>query len=78
MPVRFNIRWVLILIITVSVVSACDKNHAPIISGINCTPDIRSAGTLYSLRTTANDEDFDILSYHWSGDGGTFTDSVNQ
>ncbi len=56
---------------------ACERNHAPVVTGINCSPDIRSAGTLFSLRSTTADEDYDILKYRWSADGGVFADSVN-
>ena len=78
MPSKGIIVRNLVLLAMVTSALGCDRNHAPVITGISCTPDIRSAGTLFSLRTTANDEDFDILSYHWSSDGGTFADSVNQ
>jgi len=71
-------KSLLILFALGLVFSACDKNHAPVISGVVCTPETRSAGTLFTLRATASDEDFDILTYHWSAGGGVFTDSANQ
>ena len=61
-----------------TIICSCDKNHPPVISGITCAPQARSAGTLFTLAAKASDEDGDALQYRWSADGGLFTDSVNQ
>jgi uncharacterized protein (TIGR02145 family) len=53
--------------------SACARNHAPVISSIECKPETRSAGTLFTLKVNAADEDGDPLTYQWSAAEGTFT-----
>jgi uncharacterized protein (TIGR02145 family) len=67
-----------IIPILVLIACACEKNHPPVISGITCSPERRSAGTLFALKASASDEDGNALQYHWSADGGVFTDSVNK
>ena len=62
----------------ITIFGSCEKNHPPVISGITCAPQARSAGTLFTLAAKASDEDGDALQYLWSADGGLFTDSVNQ
>lgn len=71
------IRIVIILILFLGILS-CKKNHPPVIQGITCTPESKSAGTLFTLKADASDEDGDALQYFWSADGGLFRDSVNK
>jgi len=71
-------KRVIPILIIVFAAWACEKNHSPVISGITCSPESRSAGTLFTLKATASDEDGNALQYRWSADGGTFTDSINK
>ena len=68
---------VVVVMMVVVVGWGCERNHAPVISAITCTPDSRSAGTLFTLKAAATDEDGNTLKYRWSCDGGVFTDSIN-
>jgi uncharacterized protein (TIGR02145 family) len=65
------------LIILISA-SACVRNHAPVINQITCSPETRSAGTWFTFRAVAIDEDDNPLQFRWSSDGGYFRDSANQ
>jgi uncharacterized protein (TIGR02145 family) len=67
----------LIVLFVVVFACACEKNHPPVITEISCAPENRSAGTEFALIVTASDADGDALQYHWSADGGAFTDSIN-
>ncbi len=69
-----RILFLLIILFTI----ACAKNHVPVITSLVCTPENRSAGTLFTLSVAATDEDGDKLEYRWTADGGEFPDSVNQ
>lgn len=53
-------------------VSGCSENHPPVITGVNCSPDTRYAGTLFTLTATATDEDGDSLNFFWTADEGSF------
>ncbi|MFA6128709.1 MAG: FISUMP domain-containing protein [Bacteroidales bacterium] len=58
-------------------VLACDRNHKPIIADLTCTPAGGSAGTTFTLKVLASDEDGDIITYLWTADDGNFTTLVN-
>ncbi len=55
----------------------CEKNHAPLIQSVTCTPESRKPGTIFSLSVQATDQDGDLLKYSWVADGGVFIDSAN-
>jgi uncharacterized protein (TIGR02145 family) len=55
----------------------CDRNHQPIITGITCSPEIRNAGTVFTLNVSAADEDGDLLNYLWNVGEGSFTTTTN-
>jgi uncharacterized protein (TIGR02145 family) len=57
--------------------AACERNHAPEITGIICIPDSRHAGTVYTFRASASDIDANTLVYKWSSETGTFLTPVN-
>lgn len=59
------------------IVIACERNHKPIITDLSCTPESRSAGTIYTLKVLASDEDGDVLFYLWKADEGIFTSLIN-
>lgn len=65
------------ILILIATIYSCDKNHAPVISALNCSPDSRSAGTIFTLQVIASDEDGDKMQYRWSVDGGELQDSAN-
>ena len=58
----------------------CEKNHAPVIHSIDCLPESRKPGTIFTLTVKATDPDGDPLKISWNADGGEFIDSstVNQ
>ena len=69
-------KALLLLILGILAIS-CKKNHSPVISGIECTPEVRNAGTTFTLKATVSDEDGDALSYLWTADEGSFLNSAN-
>jgi len=69
---RFIFLFILILAF-----AGCNKNHAPEIIGLTCSPDGRSAGTTFTIQVNASDEDGDSLSYLWKADSGSFTTATN-
>ncbi|MFH0759935.1 MAG: FISUMP domain-containing protein [Bacteroidota bacterium] len=56
---------------------SCEKNHAPVIKSITCSPENRNAGTLFSLSVRAYDDDYDRLYYSWEANGGEFLDEAS-
>ena len=56
---------------------ACERNRKPIIADLTCIPETRSAGTIFTLKVLASDEDGDIVTYHWTADEGTFLTLTN-
>lgn len=66
------------LVLILSTLLSCERNHLPVIHSLTCDPTSRAAGTLFTLEAGATDEDGDALTYHWEADGGEFRDSVNQ
>lgn len=66
-----------ILIIVLSVISCKKENHNPVIQNLDCAPNDRKAGTIFSLTVTATDADGDALQYQWTADGGEFTEPTN-
>jgi uncharacterized protein (TIGR02145 family) len=71
-------KRILIFQFLVLMVWACEKNGPPVITEITCSPESRSAGTLFTFKAKASDADGNALLYHWSADGGVFTDSINK
>ncbi|TSA37488.1 MAG: hypothetical protein D4R64_05665 [Porphyromonadaceae bacterium] len=59
------------------IVLACERNRKPVISDLTCSPESRSAGTIFTLKVLASDEDGDLLTYLWKADDGNFTTSTN-
>jgi uncharacterized protein (TIGR02145 family) len=55
---------------------SCEKNHPPVISSFDCSPNSRNAGSTYSLTVIATDQDGDSLRYQWTADGGDFTEGA--
>jgi uncharacterized protein (TIGR02145 family) len=66
-----------LLIVAIIFAWGCQRNHPPVISGISCLPEGRSAGTRFILKVTASDENGDALQYNWIASGGRFQDSAN-
>ena len=68
------------VVITIGILlaSACARNHPPVIASIECKPETRSAGTLFTLKVNASDEDGDTLAYQWSADEGTFVTGTDE
>ncbi len=53
----------------------CNRNEPPVISALDCSPEERNAGTTFTLKVTASDEDGDELTYLWKAAEGSFTTS---
>ncbi len=68
----WHIVFIPVLIALSTLFVACEKNHAPIITGISYDPASTSAGTIYTLKAEASDEDGDVLQYIWTASGGVF------
>lgn len=58
-------------------ITACEKNHAPVIIDISYNPSATSAGTVYTIQVEASDEDGDSLQYLWSAEDGEFLTAIN-
>ncbi|TSA33549.1 MAG: hypothetical protein D4R64_14040 [Porphyromonadaceae bacterium] len=69
-------RIIPVLIIALMILG-CERNHKPVISDITCSPEIRNAGTVFTLKAFASDEDGDLLHYLWKADEGSFTTTTN-
>lgn len=65
------------LIFPAILVSGCEREHPPVISEITCSPDTRNAGTIFTFKVFATDEDGDPLTWFWRADEGEFTTLVN-
>ena len=65
-----------LILLSLSVI-ACERNHAPVITGLTCLPDTRTAGTIFTFRVLASDKDGDMMIYHWTADEGLFTTMTN-
>lgn len=72
-----TMKKVFILVIVGLSLLTCKKNQAPVISNMECTTESRKAGTVFTLKVTASDEDGDLLTYHWTCDEGTFLTTTN-
>jgi len=53
--------------------AGCERNRKPVISDITCSPETRNAGTIFTLKAFASDDDGDLLTYLWKADEGSFT-----
>lgn len=79
------IRPVLLFFVMIVFAVACKKedpeekkeNLPPVIQKLNCTPDERKAGIIYTLAVTASDPEGDLLQYLWAANDGIFTAPIN-
>jgi len=67
-------KRILISVLIILSLFGCEKNHAPVVGSILCSPEKRNAGTLFALTASASDEDGDLLTYSWSCEAGEFPD----
>ncbi len=68
----------ILLIGIILLMVSCEKNHAPVIHSITCSPESGKPGTVFTLAVVVSDEEGDVLKYNWSAESGEFTDSTNQ
>ncbi len=58
--------------------TGCKKNEAPVISSLECTPENGKAGTIFTFKVTASDNEGDQITYHWSAVEGNFLSDIDK
>ncbi len=56
----------------------CKKSTIPVISDLTCFPESRSAGTVFTLKVVASDQDEEVLTYQWKSLSGSFLTSIDK
>jgi uncharacterized protein (TIGR02145 family) len=70
-----KIQRIFILLFAGLAIVGCNRNEPPMISALDCSPEERYAGTVFTLKVTASDVDGDELTYLWKAAAGSFTTS---